>query len=621
MNDVIQYMLTMTNSDNAQVALAASNFWSTIADTEICYGTVGPHLPQVVETLLRHMRYSEEELDQLPDIDVQTPDRPETTVPTSGKMIMGENDTESAYDTSMSVSEWTLRKSCGRGLEDLTNVFSEELLEVIIPLCEAGLQSADWLDRESCILALGATSSCFLMCGTEHLGGLVPMLLTLLDDPRSLIRHVAAWAISRFSKWIVEHDDMLQPTIDALSRRLHDRSKIVLEWTFQTLAIIAENALEAMRDYVDDLLPVYMELYLHLQGRPLAKLHDAIGALSEAIGEALNQPHLLEMLMPPLLARWDAYEDTDEKSFPLFDAITRIALGLGASFAPFAAHVWDRCVRLIQTYLMEMAMSKEQPHLDEPNSKFAVCSLELISAIVEGLKAGSADLIIESNLIPLLVEIVPDQTVAIMRASFLLTGNIASTCYALIAPAMDQVMPILVANIRPRVQHTSLSLNASWSVKEFTTRSGEAMAPYAEEITRRCVNIIHDPHQHYQFHINAAILLGSIASIFPHIVAVNVENFVAPWCALLASMDEDDDKKSSFFGLLEVVRTNPEPILQHFDAFANAVASWAVPPNSLKGAFIEIFQAYQHQLGLQVWQQVLGTIQEEDLVILQQWYL
>lgn len=623
MNDVVQYMLMMTGSETKEVALAASNFWSTIADTSICAKALEPHLQQVTVTLLRHMKYSEDELFDMGDIDedISTPDQPERSNPVIGKTLTG-HAPESSYDTSMGTSEWTLRKSCGQALEDLTHVFQEDLLDIIIPLCEEGLRSTEWLDREASVLALGATSEAFLYCGTEHLSGIVPMLIEMQEDSRPLIRYIASWAIGRYARWIVDQGTpYLQPTIDSLSRRLKDRHKKVIEATCSALAIISEEAKDLMRDYIDDLLPIYMEQYTVFQDRAFLLLLDAIGALCESVGEALNQPHLLELLMPPLIARWNALDDTNQALLPLMDCISRIAHGLGMGFSDFAEGVWERPIRLINSNIMMKALVKEQPHLDEPDPRFLVCSLELLSAIIEGLRAGAADLVLNTNLVPLLAEACMDTTPVVMRAAFCLVGDIAVDCYPHLVQALPTILPILIANVRPRAYYVSIATNATWAVTEILIRAGEDMAPFANEIATRAVTMIHDDNLHSSAQTNAAILLGRLGGFFPHIISADLEQFVEPWCDLLGGMEDNEDKKYTFFGLLAVIKENPGAVLPKFNNFAKALASWIEPSAQLKDAFSEILAAYRQQLHPDVWNQVLATVSDETLEILQDNYM
>ncbi len=48
-------------------------------------------------------------------------------------------------------------------------------------------------------------------------------------------------------------------------------------------------------------------------------LYDAVGTLADSVGEALNQPELIEVLMPPLVSRWNQISDDDNGIFPLLE--------------------------------------------------------------------------------------------------------------------------------------------------------------------------------------------------------------------------------------------------------------------------------------------------------------
>ena len=48
-------------------------------------------------------------------------------------------------------------------------------------------------------------------------------------------------------------------------------------------------------------------------------MYDAVGTLADSVCEALNQPELIEVLMPPLLNRWNQIPDDDNGIFPLLE--------------------------------------------------------------------------------------------------------------------------------------------------------------------------------------------------------------------------------------------------------------------------------------------------------------
>ena len=50
-----------------------------------------------------------------------------------------------------------------------------------------------------------------------------------------------------------------------------------------------------------------------------AILYDAIGTLADAVGSALQNPTYVEILMPPLLKRWEKLKNDDDDLVPLLE--------------------------------------------------------------------------------------------------------------------------------------------------------------------------------------------------------------------------------------------------------------------------------------------------------------
>ena len=65
-------------------------------------------------------------------------------------------------------------------------------------------QEQDWKARESGILALGAISEGCASGLLHYLAEMVSALLPLLADTRPLVRSITCWALSRYSRWIVD---------------------------------------------------------------------------------------------------------------------------------------------------------------------------------------------------------------------------------------------------------------------------------------------------------------------------------------------------------------------------------------------------------------------------------
>lgn len=48
-------------------------------------------------------------------------------------------------------------------------------------------------------------------------------------------------------------------------------------------------------------------------------LYDAIGTLADSVGHHLNKPEYINLLMPPLIQKWNALKDEDKDLFPLLE--------------------------------------------------------------------------------------------------------------------------------------------------------------------------------------------------------------------------------------------------------------------------------------------------------------
>ena len=51
--------------------------------------------------------------------------------------------------------------------------------------------------------------------------------------------------------------------------------------------------------------------------------YDAIGTLADSVGHHLNKPEYINLLMPPLIQKWNVLKDEDKDLFPLLECLSR----------------------------------------------------------------------------------------------------------------------------------------------------------------------------------------------------------------------------------------------------------------------------------------------------------
>lgn len=206
---VVNFMLFCTQDEDESVALEACEFWLAFAEQDELRDHLEPHMDRVIPVLLKGMIYTDEDVINLIgtiDDDAAVPDTEQDLKPRFHKAkthafehMEGANqgksqqvpqydeegdeidDDEDEDDEDDVYQEWNLRKCSAAALDVLATVYGDELLDILLPLLNDKLRSAEWKERESAVLALGAIAEGCVAMDT-HLASLVPFLVTCLGD-------------------------------------------------------------------------------------------------------------------------------------------------------------------------------------------------------------------------------------------------------------------------------------------------------------------------------------------------------------------------------------------------------------------------------------------------------
>eukprot|EP01111_Echinosteliopsis_oligospora_P010028 TRINITY_DN3042_c0_g1_i1.p1 TRINITY_DN3042_c0_g1~~TRINITY_DN3042_c0_g1_i1.p1 ORF type:complete len:473 (+),score=115.85 TRINITY_DN3042_c0_g1_i1:949-2367(+) len=461
-------MLSSTQDPDEEVALEACEFWSSLAETPFCKQALTEFLPQLLPILLKGMEYSPADRKLLEDEeeeDEMQPDQEKDIKPRfhTGK-IMGDGNSNSApapiLDTTATTSnnntteadmddddsmgfddddddddeeqtQWNLRKGCAAGLDVLSSVFGGDMLGVLLPLIQERIRDTQpWYVRESGILAIGAIAEGCIDSLVVHLPHLIPYFLTLLNDSKLFVRSITCWTLGRYSRWIVYQPLELyfEPMLKLLLTHILARNKKVQKAAISAFATLEDEAGHEIIPYLVYVLNTLMAAYGKYQAKNLLILYDALGSLADCVGDQLNRPDLIAILMPPIINKWNALADNDRNLLPLLECLTAIALALGPGFLPFAQPVFVRCVRLIESTLVALntyknAPPQEQGNMEHPDKEFMVCAIDLIAGMTEGLGASIESLVGQSNLARLLGECMKERGPDVRQSTFALVGG------------------------------------------------------------------------------------------------------------------------------------------------------------------------------------------------------
>jgi len=430
MNSIIEYMLVRTQ-DNDDTALEACEFWLSLAEHPVCKEVLGPHLHKLAPVLVKGMKYSEIDIIILKgdvEEDEFIPDRDEDIKPrfhksrthtvkgdahqTPNDTDIGDSDEEDdgLVDDS-NLSDWNLRKCSAAALDILANVFKDEILPILLPILKETLFHEQWVIKESGILALGAIAEGCMNGMIPHLPELIPFLINCLSDKKALVRSITCWTLSRYAHWVVSqpHDQYLKPLIEELLKRILDANKRVQEAACSSFASLEEEACTELVPYLGFILKTLVFAFSKYQHKNLLILYDAIGTLADSVGHHLNKSEYINLLMPPLIQKWNMLKDEDKDLFPLLECLSSVATALQSGFLPYCEPVYRRCISLIQQTLnQEIASTTSPGHYDSPDKDFMIVALDLLSGLAEGLDIHIESLVMSSNIMQLLYQCMQD---------------------------------------------------------------------------------------------------------------------------------------------------------------------------------------------------------------------
>lgn len=652
--NVVDYMLYSTQDKDDDVALEACEFWLQFAEDPALAGHLQPYLNRVAPVLLKGMVYNEIDLLMLrgDEDDAAVPDKAEDIKPQhyGGKTHRNERMEDAANGTTAGpskqsraaieavedeeedeeddfyddddeddddgVGDWNLRKCSAAALDVMAVQYNQELLDILLPLLKERLFSQDWKERESGILALGAIAEGCIGGVQPHLPTLIPLLVNTLGDPKPLVRSIACWTLSRYSSWCVatktpEHQQaFFLPTMEGLLRMVLDNNKRVQEAGCSAFATLEEEAGSDLEAFLEPVLTTLVFAFNKYQQKNLLILYDAIGTLADSVGSALNRPDYVQILMPPLISKWQTLTDDDLDLIPLLECLSSVTIAIGPGFQDYSPPVFQRCVQIIHNTLLIYQQESQKPLQDRelPDRTFIIVSLDLLSGLTQGLGSNVRGLVAQSHppLLPLLALCITHQDPPVRQSAYALLGDLAISAFDLIRPNLSSIMPELINQIEPEPKPDTVSVcnNATWSAGEIALQYGNATestnaAPPRRELEewvmpliQRLIPVLLNPKSVKSLSENAAVTIGRLGLVVPDMVAVHLEVFLENWCQALWDIKDNDEKDSAFRGLCEMIQVNPNGAAKGFVYFCNAVVRWTTPSQGLNDMFTKVSLSY-----------------------------
>jgi transportin-1 len=638
---LVDYMIAQQRKiDEEELACDAAEFWLTVGEHDELWRSLGPYLNKIIPVLLESMVYSEEDIAMLEgggdDADIE--DRVEDIKPKFAKSksarlqsngdgagggvngaeyaklggmdddldegeiedLGGDDDDESPED------RWTLRKCSAAALDVFATDFNGPVFETILPYLMTNLRHQEWPYREAAVLALGAVAEGCMEVVTPHLPDLVPYLISLLNDSEPLVRQITCWTLGRYSAWGAGLADAgarsqyFEPMMEGILTKMLDRNKKVQEAGASAFAHLEEKAGATLTPYCKPIIQQFVLCFQQYKDRNMFILYDCVQTLAEYVGQGLAQQELIDLLMPALIQRWHKVSDQSRELFPLLECLSYVATALAEFFAPFAAPVFTRCIKIIHQNLQDSMAAVNNPVLDTPDKDFLVTSLDLLSAIIQAVdEKQSAALVSASQpqLFELLVYCMEDPENEVRQSSYAVLGDCAKFVFPQLQQFLPTLLPVLVRQldldsiVDEQIENTfSVLNNACWSAGEVALQYGKDMAPYVPKLSEKFLEISSNPLVPKSVTENAAIALGRLGLHNADILSPHLATFSKPFLQSLSGVDYNLEKATAFKGFLSIVMLNPQAMEKDIAQLITEIARYKKDAESTTPSTAELQQ-------------------------------
>lgn len=655
---VINFSLHCVQDDDEQVASEGCEFILGLAESTIEPNLVRQHLPKILPVILSTMVYSEDDrmvLESLAEDDEKVEDRSEDIKPINAKSKDAhhvaerkdnntnsnnnnsnndndsndnnksnnnnnsttnnnnegrdeedddDDDDDDEDDLEAGLAEWNLRKCSAAALDLFTTQYADLVLEVSLPHLKNNIISNDWYVREASILAFGAVAEGGIGLMNPELPTLIPFLVERLGDDQAPVRQISCWTIGRYGSWIVEHNtpethqQVFVPVLQGLLKCCLDKNKKVQESGCSAFATFTESAGEELVPYLEAILMHLSMCFKKYQSKNLIILYDAIQTLTDHLGTALAEQKYIDLLLPPLIEKWGKLNDDDHNLWPLLECMSSVTATLGEKFAPYAAPVFERSLRILRDNLMQDQDCQVDPSIDPPEKDFIITALDLLDGLVQGLGNQYSSMISQSQppLIEMMLVCFQDPVYEVRQSAFALLGDMAIMIPDQLRPYLAQLMN----GILPQIDSTdpaatAVCNNAIWSVGEISLRFGRSdLEQYSQPLFERLVAVLQSKTDKTVLE-NAAIAIGRLGKTLADVIAPHIQVFILQWCNYIKNVEETDEKDSAFQGMCQIVGANPSGLSNEGSllAFIEVAALYVEPSQELATLIGRVLEGYK----------------------------
>eukprot|EP00754_Rhynchopus_humris_P014202 Rhum_TRINITY_DN14379_c22_g1::Rhum_TRINITY_DN14379_c22_g1_i1::g.86501::m.86501/K18752/TNPO1, IPO2, KPNB2; transportin-1 len=626
MANVFEYLLMIqkkhAHQGDESLALEASDFWIAIVGDEkrVHSPLFLQKMPELVEMLLQSLVYSESELSMIAavDDDVGTKDSSQNVRPGfhgkskpaggggggDGESDEEDEDDEEEGDDDEDDNNWNVRRSSACTLEALATVFGAKgdqgFMTLALPLLLARLEpSNDWRIRESAVLGLGAiccVKQAVLPSAPQLIRGLTTQTAT---DAHPLIRATTAWALRRIAEHVQEDNGALEQILSPLVVLLADKSKRVVGRTASALSgsVRAKGILDFMQlnaQHTAAILAALQRAVSVCDSVNLQGLFNTYVSVAENLGNNLNSPEFVQVLMPPLVQKWEMFPDNDPRLQGLMECLGAQATAIGPGFQPWAKGSFERA-----TSVLDAATTYRVQNNFDSDAEFIIAALDLMGGLLDGLESSIEPLFAASlpRLAELLLQSVNDPHPKVQQSALAMLGDSAKWCWPHVSSFAPQFLPGLL-ELSKNFGEPHLCMNALYALSEIIVKAGPAYnaAPQTAEVLVCLLNTSGLPGPIGE---NASVCMGRLSLSHYEGLAPRLGEFIKPFCSFVRTVDDPKEKEHAFLGLAQLIKLNPNACFESFAYVCEAVSRYdpAAIPDQVRQQYGTLLNGFKQHIG------------------------
>ncbi|KAI8060031.1 armadillo-type protein [Gongronella butleri] len=651
MDTILAYMLHCSADAHDAVVLRACDFWAQLVGKgdDAMRARVVPLIDTLLVALLPRLAYSEMDLFSLKGDDEDDAhrfyhQRNGSHRRTNSNHVDADDDhspedesddDDDDDDDDELYSEWTVRQVCASTLELLAKAYPDRVCATTLAYIDSAAVHANWLVRESSLLALGVLAEGAARVIQPTLPNYMPMVLNSLQDIKPLVRSVGCWVLGRYAYWAVEQVDAGQGAafdamVQQLVRMMMDANPRVQVHACVALTALEEAAGARVVPYLETLVPAMVMAFDCYPTKNLEALCDVLDALAEAAGHALNQEHYFAALMPPLTYKWNALADTDTQLFPLFQCLSTVIAIFGSRFQDHVGPVYGRCVQIIAT---TWQANHDTSVADPPDMGLVVASLDLISGMVQGQRTNLGPIIHDTkpNLLSLLPPCLQEHRMDVVQAACALVGDLAATrCYEALGTQLGHVVPLILRVMASADGDRRLACsNATWALGEMVVAWPTAFQEDANSIIDQLLHLFRvtaPPSSNSEatnasrdrastsssLAINVAIALGRMGFAAPDVLAKHLKRYTRAWLLRIDPLPYDHEKASAMAGFGLALRINPVAVQKEYGRLLKMIVNWPGPSDELAGQFHWMVLSMKRGVSASQWDRLMYKVVSEQ---------